>query len=167
MVKSLIDKIIQKRIILVLSLLAIMLSTVFMLGYFIRHEPRSKTDFPTNSLSWVKNTNEFGDTYRISSTKASLLVSCQNKKMKINTLEAMSIVRVEINNGEFPIYNLAINSKNYLVPTINDNPNPTEEQIKFMRLLVKAKLLSFEFDNTKFVWPVKNSNILSDCISLK
>lgn len=105
--------------------------------------------------------------YKLSKdAKIALILTCRDKKLTINTLSAMSIVRLSFNGEEKNLSSMGINGKLWYVPVINDNPNPTQEQIDFLKALSKADVVTFRHEKVNYVWPTKNQTELSYCVNL-
>lgn len=78
----------------------------------------------------------------------------------------MTILRISLYGEQFPISTLGMDDDLYKVPVINDNPNPTEEQIRFLKKLSTANVITFEFENIKYTWVTDNQTTLSRCVNL-
>lgn len=126
------------------------------------HKPSSRT------VSWITQTYpDNRDSYYLSDNIGlALVLTCRDKKFTIQDLKAMTILRISLYGEQFPISTLGMDDDLYKVPVINDNPNPTEEQIQFLRKLSTANVITFVFRNIKYTWVTDNQTTLSRCVNL-
>nr|DAV75972.1 MAG TPA: hypothetical protein [Caudoviricetes sp.] len=159
----------HRKDLLVMILVVFILSSFLFLSWVypdgerrVLHKPRSKT------VSWVSQTYpDNRDSYYLSDNKGlALVLTCKDKKFTIQDLKAMTILRISLYGEQFPISTLGMDDDLYKVPVINDNPNPTEEQIRFLKKLSTANVITFEFENIKYTWVTDNQTTLSRCVNL-
>lgn len=159
----------QNKLTTGLLLLLSILSLILLAYVFYIHEVSVRDNVASAvSVKWQRLQKEGGRIkYKLSKDDHVVLVlTCRNKKFTINTLRAMSIVRLSIDGEESNLSTMGINGRLYYVPVINDNPNPTEEQIRFLKALSKADIVTFRHNKVNYVWPTKNQTELSYCVDL-
>lgn len=159
----------QNKLTTGLLLLLSILSLILLAYVFYIHEVSVRDNVAsTVSVKWQRLQKE-GNRIKYKLSKddhVALVLTCRNKKFTINTLRAMSIVRLSIDGEESNLSSIGINGHLYYVPVINENPNPTEEQIRFLKALSKADIVTFRHNKVNYVWPTKNQTELSYCVDL-
>ena len=159
----------QNKLTTVLLFLLSILCIILLAHVFSIHETSvSDNEASFETVKWQRINKEPGRVkYRLSKDdNLALILTCRDKKFTINTLSAMSIVRLSVNGEEKNLSSLGINGKLWYVPVINDNPNPTQEQIQFLKALSKADVVTFRYNKINYVWPTKNQTELSYCVDL-
>lgn len=159
----------QNKLTAILLFLLSLLCFILLAHVFTIHEVSIRDNKASHeSVAWQRIDKGNGRIkYRLTKdNKISLILTCRDKKLTINTLSAMSIVRLSFNGEEKNLSSIGINGKLWYVPVINDNPNPTQEQIDFLKALSKADVVTFRYEKVNYVWPTKNQTELSHCVNL-
>lgn len=123
--------------------------------YSLKAVPWERLDLPNNR-----------DVYYLRKGNNYLTITCANQHLTVTDLRQLSIVRAVIDGKDHRLYSISLNGRLWYVPTINEDPNPTQEQIEFLRAFTRADYISFEVDKVKHTWATSNSTTLSHCVDL-
>lgn len=135
---------------------------------FPENEYTTVNDYSIKPVHWVKE--EYGNRYMYRlqrDTGSELVLMCHNRKLVIQSLSALSIIRlIDKDKNVIALTTMILDGVLFKVPVINNNPNPTKEQIIFLRALSKANTITFIVDDVKYTWSTDNQTELSSCVDL-
>lgn len=151
-------------------ILTIVLSTYIVYrNLFPEHNHNLINDYSLKPVSWVREEKEGVSYYVLERDQSDkhLLLICKDKKILIDDLKALSIIRFIDDDGRSePLTSMTLNGRTFRVPVINENPNPTPEQVEFLRALSQAVTITFDAKGYKYTWTATNHTALADCVNL-
>lgn len=150
-------------------LISIMVLLVIFAAMVFRDTNKYDTEdeYSLKAVPWErKDLDNHRDVYYLRKGNNYLVITCANQHLTVTDLRNLSIVRAVIGGKDHRLYSVGLNGKLWYVPTINEDPNPTQEQIDFLKALTRADYISFEVDRVKHTWATSNSTTLSHCVDL-
>lgn len=121
------------------NLFGLTLLALCLLVYFIYRLTTSQTilkfknDYDIRPVRWEKTINGEYHHYRLNRNQNRYLeLICDSSgRIMVSDLDALTTVKLVIDGKNHIMSSVHINGELYKVPVVNDNPNPTEEQIRF------------------------------------
>lgn len=151
-------------------LLALVISLVLLFKYISPDKNKDYYhDYTSSPVTWQEYQSNQKTAYLLSrDDRKALIISCKNKRLMVNDYSAMSVVRLlkGKTRTEHNLTSMGIDGKLWHVPVINDTPNPTKEQILFLRALSQANIITFQLDGVKYTWTTTNQSTLEHCVDL-